>query len=257
MPKAAPVPDLCPDDAVALADWRALMRIRSISGEVGASGPFTECAEWLRARLHEIGIPVQTLEPVAGKPILIATVKGTESELPCVLLNSHYDVVPVMEEHWNCDPFAAELQDGYDHASPYVEPNHHGAGPCVVGRGAQDMKCVVTQYVHALRRLRARPGGWTPRRTVHLTFVPDEEVGGVDGMSRLIASAEFAALHPIGLALDEGLANPRDHALTLFYGERAQWWLLIRATGPTGHGRAAGHVHTRHACEHPARVDAG
>ena len=47
---------------------------------------------------------------------------------------------------------------------------------------------------------------------------------------------EFAAMHPIGLAMDEGIANPRDRALTLFYGERTQWWLLIRATGPTGHG---------------------
>ena len=36
------------------------------------------------------------------------------------------------------------------------------------------MKCVCMQYLEALRRLVAR--GWRPRRTVHLTFVPDEEV---------------------------------------------------------------------------------
>ena len=51
------------------------------------------------------------LEPVAGKPILLATWPGLEPELEAILLNAHFDVVPVMEEHWACDPFAGELRD--------------------------------------------------------------------------------------------------------------------------------------------------
>jgi aminoacylase len=61
---------------------------------------------------------------------------------------------------------------------------------------------------------------------------PDEEIGGADGMGQLLASAELGSLQPIGFALDEGLANPRN-AFTVFYGERTPWWLLVRAKGPT------------------------
>lgn len=97
----------------------------------------------------------------------------------------------------------------------------------------QDMKCVCVQYLAAIRRLiRA---GFQPTRTVFLSFVPDEEIGGIDGISLLLSSQEWKAVQPIGIALDEGLANPRD-AFTVFYGERTPWWLLIKAEGATGHG---------------------
>lgn len=49
-----------------------------------------------------------------------------------------------------------------------------------------------------------------PLRTMHLSFVPDEEIGGVEGMGELLKTSEFKALGKIGLALDEGLANPQD-----------------------------------------------
>jgi len=105
----------------------------------------------------------------------------------------------------------------------------------VYARGAQDMRCVCIQYLEAIRRLRKSPGGWTPLRTLHLTFVPDEEIGGAEGMGEFLKTKEFENLRPIALALDEGLANDRD-VFTVFYGERTPWWLLIRAEGPTGHG---------------------
>lgn len=97
------------------------------------------------------------------------------------------------------------------------------------------MKCVCVQYLEAIRRLRQRPQGWTPLRTIHLTFVPDEEIGGAEGMGAFLKTDDFASLQPIAFALDEGLANPRD-VFTAFYGERTPWWLLVRAEGPTGHG---------------------
>jgi hypothetical protein len=52
----------------------------------------------------------------------------------------------------------------------------------------------------------------------------------------------------IGLALDEGLANPENKytvskeqmlvflTAQVFYGERCVWWVKFKATGPTGHG---------------------
>jgi len=38
----------------------------------------------------------------------------------------------------------------------------------------------------------------------------------------------------VGFALDEGIANPKDE-YTIFWGERAIQWVMIKATGSTGH----------------------
>ncbi|KAJ1560467.1 adenylate cyclase, partial [Cladochytrium tenue] len=146
-----------------------------------------------------------------------ATWKGEDPTLPGIILNSHYDVVPVLIEHWEHDPFDAKvLEDGR-----------------IYGRGAQDMKSVCIQYVEAIHRLQA--SGFVPKRNVHLLYVPDEEIGGAQGMSTFIDSPQFKAIQPVAFALDEGLANPGD-AYTVFYGERAIWWLYVTAKGPTGHG---------------------
>lgn len=95
------------------------------------------------------------------------------------------------------------------------------------------MKSVGIQYIEAVRKLKQR--GFTPKRNIYLSFVPDEEPGGLDGMQKFILTEQFRAIQPIAFAFDEGLANPED-AFTVFYGERAQWWLYVTANGPTGHG---------------------
>ena len=195
--------------------FRQFLRIRSVSDE-GPAGNYSQAVAWLERFCHKIGLKTQHVEPVKGKPVLLATWHGTKPQLPALLLNSHYDVVPAMEEFWTVDPWAAEIQDGK-----------------IYGRGTQDMKSVCVQYLLAIERLKKK--GFTPQRTVHLSFVPDEEIGGVDGMGKLLQTPEFAALGTLGLALDEGLANPGD-AFTVFYGERLPWWILVRASGPTGHG---------------------
>ncbi len=54
------------------------------------------------------------------------------------------------------------------------------------------------------------------------------------GARLFVSSPEFKALN-VGVALDEGLANPTE-AMSAFYGERAAQFCLVRAQGPTGHG---------------------
>lgn len=65
------------------------------------------------------------------------------------------DVVPVFEKFWTHPPFAAEI-------------NAEGK---IFARGAQDMKCVGTQYLGAIRALK-RSGIMQLKRTIHLTYVP-------------------------------------------------------------------------------------
>jgi len=96
------------------------------------------------------------------------------------------------------------------------------------------MKCVCIQYMEAIRKLHTLDPTFIPQRTIYLTFVPDEEVGG-SGMLSLISSTLYRSLPGVALALDEGLAST-DDSYSLFYGERLPWWIDVTATGPTGHG---------------------
>lgn len=94
------------------------------------------------------------------------------------------------------------------------------------------MKCIGMQYLEAIRNLRDQ--GFSPLRSIHLTFVPDEEIGGQDGFGRLASSPEFQGLN-VGVALDEGEASEHGD-YRVFHGERAPWWLVIKAIGEPGHG---------------------
>eukprot|EP00605_Chrysophyceae_sp_TOSAG23-4_P002191 GSChrysophyteH1.ASY1.ANO1.2421.1 assembled CDS len=179
------------------------IQFRTVSGE-GPSGSYREMAEWLIAELSS----------KEGHPIVVGTIPGSQPELPELLLNSHYDVVPVVEEDWTVPPFDGLQRDGR-----------------IYGRGAQDMKCVVVGYIHAIRKL--LKAGFQPTRTINLSFVPDEEIGGEDGMQVLLQSPWYLSKH-IGLALDEGLASEDDY-YSVFYGERLPWWIKLRADGNTGH----------------------
>uniref|UniRef100_A0A8C4XJ67 Peptidase M20 dimerisation domain-containing protein n=1 Tax=Falco tinnunculus TaxID=100819 RepID=A0A8C4XJ67_FALTI len=151
----------------------------------------------------DLGLACQKVEVCQGRVVLILTWQGTKPHLRSILLNSHTDVVPVFEEHWTYPPFEAvkDLQGN------------------IYARGAQDMKCVSIQYLEAIRRLKAE--GKCFARTIHLTFVPDEEVGGHKGMEMFVQRPEFRALN-VGFALDEGLASPSD-TYSVFYGEKSPW----------------------------------
>uniref|UniRef100_A0A8C8Z3R6 Aminoacylase-1 n=1 Tax=Prolemur simus TaxID=1328070 RepID=A0A8C8Z3R6_PROSS len=171
---------------------------------------------FLEERAHQLGLSCQKVEVAPGYVVTVLTWPGTNPSLSSILLNSHTDVVPVFEEHWSHDPFEAfKDSEGY-----------------IYGRGTQDMKCVSMQYLEAVRRLKVE--GHSFPRTIHMTFVPDEEIGGHHGMELFVERPEFRALRA-GFALDEGLANPTD-AFTVFYSERSVWWVRVTSTGRPGHG---------------------
>jgi aminoacylase len=132
------------------------------------------------------------------------------------MLNSHMDVVPVFPDKWDYPPFAAFKKENGD----------------IVARGSQDMKCVGMQYIEAVFQLKKL--GVVPKRTIYIVFVPDEEIGGIDGMNKFIHTDYFKKMN-IGFALDEGLASPLN-GFVLYFGERAPWWLKVKAKGEVGHG---------------------
>lgn len=95
------------------------------------------------------------------------------------------DVVPVFEEYWSHKPFEAEMDE-------------KGR---IFARGAQDMKSVGMQYLGAIRNFKRKQMSF--KRTIHVVFVPNEEMGGNGGMADFIHTQEFRALNP-GFSLDEG-----------------------------------------------------
>lgn len=99
-------------------------------------------------------------------------------------------------------------------------------------RGTQDMKCVGIQYLEAIRRLKLN--GQRCQRTIHVSFVPDEENGGFLGMMDFVHTADFRALN-VGFALDEGGTNEHEK-FNLFYGEKPSWKVDIKCAGNPGHG---------------------
>uniref|UniRef100_A0A8C8F519 Peptidase M20 dimerisation domain-containing protein n=1 Tax=Oncorhynchus tshawytscha TaxID=74940 RepID=A0A8C8F519_ONCTS len=179
--------------------FREYLRLRTVHPEPD----YDAALRFLDRIAEELGLPMKKIEVCPGRVVSIMTWQGTNPALKSILLNSHTDVVPVYQEHWKYDAFAA-VKD--------AEGN-------IYARGTQDMKCVTIQYIQAIRRLKAE--GRECMRTIHLMFVPDEEVGGHKGMETFVKLPEFQKLN-IGFALDEGLANPGE-AFTVFYGERNPW----------------------------------
>ncbi len=148
---------------------------------------------------------------------MVMTWEGSEPTLPSILLNSHTDVVPIFEEFWTRRPFAAEMDD-------------EGR---IYARGAQDTKSTGMLYLAAIRALK-KGGVQQLKRTVHILFVPDEEMGGFYGMDSFAKTDDFAALN-VGYAMDEGPISPTNELLVI-YDERCTWRMEFTCHGITGHG---------------------
>lgn len=121
--------------------------------------------------------------------MVLMTLKGQDPTLKAILLSSHYDVVPVSAEFWESDPFAAAVRPNGD----------------IVARGAQDMKCVGMAYLEAIRRLKAERKQL--KRTVHLVYTPDEEIGSGNGAEHF--AKQLNELN-VGVCFDEGLPSPNN-----------------------------------------------
>lgn len=214
-------------------------RLRSGSIFAKYPDPIVRLQEYLRIRTDHadpdyiravafLDRTVATLLPTASisvymfvpdKPVVVVSVPGSDEDLPSILLNSHMDVVPAEPEKWSVDPFEAVVLKRRDELRLYA-------------RGAQDMKSVGMQYLEALSNLLKT--SWKPLRTINVLFVPDEEIGGEDGMGKFVASSVFSDLN-VAVALDEGLPHP-NATFNVYYGERQPQWIHITVNGSPGHG---------------------
>lgn len=101
------------DDQLAIKNFQKLLQINTISSHGFIHGTYSECVELLKQQCEAAGIGnLRIWEGVKGKPILIATITGSQPELKSILFTGHYDVVPVDLGKWTTDPFGAQIVDG-------------------------------------------------------------------------------------------------------------------------------------------------
>jgi acetylornithine deacetylase/succinyl-diaminopimelate desuccinylase-like protein len=99
-------------------------------------GNEAECIAFVRGLLDEAGIESELVGREAGRPNLVARLRGRVPE-PGLLLYGHVDVVTTRDQQWSRPPFSGEIADGF-----------------LWGRGALDMKGGVAMLVHAFLRAR-------------------------------------------------------------------------------------------------------
>ena len=178
-------------------------------------------AEFLATLLEAEGYECEYVEASPGRVSMRSRLKGTGDERPLMLLN-HTDVVPVQEEFWDVDPFAAVEQDGM-----------------LWGRGALDMKGMGT--LELLIMLLFKRLNLTPNRDIVFLAVADEEAGSAYGMEWLDQNEQGWITEP-EFALNEGgmgalnLLGSNRPVFSCSPSEKSPLWLKLRAEGQPGHG---------------------
>jgi acetylornithine deacetylase/succinyl-diaminopimelate desuccinylase-like protein len=213
-----------------------LIRFESVN-PTGSERPI---AEYVAAKLEEVGLETTLLESEPGRASVVTRIEGSDPSRGALLIHGHLDVVPADPADWTVHPFSGEVRDG-----------------CVWGRGAVDMKDMVAMTLAVARDL-VRSGRRPPRDLV-LAFVADEEAGGVKG-------AQFLARQHPGLfdgcteAISEvgGFSYTVSDDLRLYLIETAQKgmaWMRLTAKGTAGHGSMVNHDNAVTAlCEAVARL---
>lgn len=178
-------------------------------------------AEFLAPLLEAEGYECEYVQAGPGRVSMRTRLKGTGDKRPLMLLN-HTDVVPVQEEFWDVDPFAAVEKDGM-----------------LWGRGALDMKGMGT--LELLVMLLFKRLNLTPNRDIVFLAVADEEAGSSFGMEWLdqnepdwITEPEFA-LNEGGMGALNMLGSNRP-VFACSPSEKSPLWLKLRAEGQPGHG---------------------
>lgn len=200
--------------ADAVEDLRTLLRFDT-TNPPGNEGP---AAEWVVQKLREVGVE-PTVVHSDGRPNVVARLKGDGSGGGPLLLTGHLDVVPVEREHWRCDPFAAEIHEGY-----------------LYGRGAVDMKHYVVMALTTFCAL-ARSGR-PLKRDVIFAAVSDEEAGCTHGSKFLVE--QHPDLVRAEVMLGEFGGYPVDQNGVRYslvqVGEKGVCQFRLTALGDPGHG---------------------
>lgn len=191
---------LTPTQQDARAVYKEMVEINTAD----SVGSVTKAAQAVAARFKAAGFPAGDIHLVGpasapAKQNLIVRYRGKGRGKPILLL-AHLDVVAALRSDWPRDPFTMTEQDGY-----------------FLGRGVADdksMAAILTANV-----LRYKKEGWVPERDLILALTADEEGGGDNGVSWLIAN--HRDLIDAEYAINEGGGGTLQNDKPLFHSIQA------------------------------------
>ena len=199
---------------------RELIQIPSVNYGDG-QGDEKEVANHVVKLLDEVGIKSRIYESAPGRCNVIARIKGSDSNLPGLVVHGHLDVVPANASDWSVDPFKAEIIDGY-----------------IWGRGAVDMKNMNAMIIATVRDWKRT--GFVAKRDIVLAFFADEEAGSIFGSHFMVDK------HPeVFAGCTEAISEVGGFSVTLGNGKRLYLietaekgihWMRLTAHGRAGHG---------------------
>jgi acetylornithine deacetylase/succinyl-diaminopimelate desuccinylase-like protein len=186
------------------------------------SGPGERrAAEYVAAKLAEVGLQPEIFEPRPGRANVIVRVPGEDQTRGALLIHGHLDVVPAEKSDWRVDPFSGEIEES-----------------CVWGRGAIDMKDMDAMTLAVVRQI-AREERRPPRNLV-VAFVADEEAGSGAGARWLVNTRPDlfeGCTEAIGEVGGFSYTISDERRLYLIQtAEKGMAWLRLIADGTAGHG---------------------
>ena len=206
---------------------RDLLRIDTTNtGDTTTSKGERRAAEYVAAKLSEVGLEPTVVESAPGRTSVVARFAGADPQRGALLVHGHTDVVPADASEWSVDPFGGEIK---------ADAN---GDEYLWGRGAIDMKDFDAMMLAVVRDWRRR--GVTPPRDLVLAFTADEEAGGeygahylVDNHPELFDGCTEAVGEVGGFSVSIG----NDLRLYLVQtAEKGIDWLRMVAKGRPGHG---------------------
>ena len=192
-----------------VAELLEFIRIPSVSAQTIHASDMGRCADWLVAKLREIGLEARA-ESTPGNPVVIGKTPS-DSTKKTVLIYGHYDVQPPEPlELWTSPPFEPVIRDGK-----------------IYGRGASDNKGQILAHILGVGEALAE--GPLPVNVIFL-IEGEEEVGSAH-------LADFLESHRAELACDVIAISDTGMAAegypTLSYALRGIAAMEVRVLGPS------------------------
>ena len=98
------------------------LRIQSISTDKAFSKNVRQGADWVVARMKEVGIEKAEAVPTTGHPMVCGELMKAGPDKPTVLFYAHYDVQPADPlEFWESPPFEPTIRNGKIYARGVVD----------------------------------------------------------------------------------------------------------------------------------------
>lgn len=191
-----------------LADTKAILS-RLIAYPTLSADSNIEMIADLATILEGVGARVEIFSDSTGNKANLFATLGPEGD-GGIVLSGHCDVVPVVDQPWEVDPFALTERDGLWY-----------------GRGSCDMKGFIAATLalapYFALRIQSRP--------LHFAFTYDEEVGCI-GASRLAEDLRIRGVRPSVAIIGEPTS------MRVIEGHKGCYEYSTRFHGLAGHGSA-------------------